>query len=176
MSMHATAIETSPTPSAEGRPRRVCGFLVSGVCFAVDAAEVAEVLRAGRLAAVPLAAPAVAGLLHLRGRIVPVVDTRRALGFPDPPPAVVRTHLVLRLQDDWYSLIVDEMLDVFEIPPGGVEHPTKPAAPRESVTGTYAGDERLVHLLDVQRIVSGLARQRVGGRAGACPDPMRELL
>lgn len=167
MSMHASTIDNRPTPSTEGTTLRACGFEVAGVCFAVDAAAVAEVLRAGRLTAVPLAAPAVAGLLHLRGRIVPVIDMRRGLGFPDADPPISRTHLVLRLQDDWYSLLVDEMLDVIEIPSGGVEHPTKPAAPREAVVGTYAADGRLVHLLDPQRIVHGLVRHRVGGRSGA---------
>jgi GGDEF domain-containing protein len=40
-----------------------------------------------------------------------VVDMRRRLGFPAETVAG-RTHLVLRVQDDWYSLLVDEMLDV----------------------------------------------------------------
>ena len=160
-------LNASPPPSADSTPQQVCGFLVDDVCFAVDVAGLAEVLRGGRLTVVPLAPPAVVGLLHLRGRIVPVIDTRLCLGFPAAGLAAKpRTHLVLRLQEDWYSLLVDEILDVFEIPAGRIEHPTKPAAVLEAVSGVYAGKDRLVHLLDPQRIVQGLGRHRVRSRSG----------
>lgn len=159
-------VTANPSTAADTIPLRVCGFLVADVCFAVDAAVLAEVLRAGRLTAVPLAGPAIAGLLHLRGRIVPAIDMRRCLGFPDADPAAARTHLVLRVQEDWYSLLVDDMLDVVEIPAGRVEQPTKPVAGAEAVTGVYAGHDRLMHLLDPLRVVQGLARPRVRGRVG----------
>jgi purine-binding chemotaxis protein CheW len=140
---------------------RHCCFLVGGECFAVEAAGVAEVLRDGRVTRVPHAPEAVLGLLHLRGRIVPVIDLRRRLGFPEAP-AAGRTHLVLRVGDDWYSLLVDEMVDVLEIDPDRIEHPSRPAAdgPRDAVTGVLADSGRLVHFLDPARIVHSLARHR----------------
>jgi purine-binding chemotaxis protein CheW len=124
--------------------------------------SVAEVLHDSRITRVPQAPPAVLGLLHLRGRIVPVIDMRRRLGFPEAAGAVARTHLVLRLNDDWYSLLVDEMLDVVEVPEDRIERPSLMAAdrPTDAVVGVYADAGRLVHFLDPQRIVNALARQR----------------
>jgi len=141
---------------------RYCCFLVGDDCFAVVADSVAEVLHDSRITRVPQAPPAVLGLLHLRGRIVPVIDMRRRLGFPEAAGAVARTHLVLRLNDDWYSLLVDEMLDVVEVPEDRIERPSLTAAdkPTDAVVGVYADAERLVHFLDPQRIVNTLARQR----------------
>ena len=139
-----------------------CCFLVGGDCFAVPSADVAEVLRDNRITRVPHAPEAVLGLLHLRGRIVPVIDMRRRLGFQPAAPSAARPHVVVRLQDDWYSLLVDEMLDVIEVPEDQIEHPSRPMAdtPHDAVSGVFAGQGRLVHFLDPQRIVQLPLRQR----------------
>jgi len=139
---------------------RSCCFLVGGERFAVSAADVAEVLRDGRITRVPHAPPAVLGLVHLRGRIVPVIDMRRQLGLPDGVAG--GTHLVLRVADEWYSLLVDEMLDVLEVPADRIEPPARTASepPFDAVTGVFAAAESLVHFLDPQRIMQSLARPR----------------
>ena len=141
---------------------RHCCFLVGSDCFAVASAAVAEVLRDGKIACVPHAPEAVIGLIHLRGRIVPVIDMRRRLGLTAAAPSAHRTHLVIRLHDDWYSLLVDEMLDVIEVPEDRIEHPSRPVAdtPHDAVIGAFAGQGRLVHVLDPQRIVQLTVRQR----------------
>ena len=141
---------------------RYCCFVVGSDCFAVASIGVAEVLRDGKITCVPHAPEAVIGLIHLRGRIVPVIDMRRRLGLPAAPPSVGGTHLVLSLLDDWYSLLVDEMLEVIEVADHDIEQPSRaaPESAHDAVTGVYADAGRLVHFLDPQRIVQSLARQR----------------
>jgi len=148
---------TNPPPDT-----RHCCFLVGSECFAVASTGVAEVLRDGKIARVPHAPEAVIGLIHLRGRIVPVIDMRRRLGLTATETPASRTHLVIHLHDDWYSLLVDEMLDVIEVAEHEIEHPSKPATDtaHDAVEGVYAGAGRLVHFLDPQRIVHSLTRQR----------------
>ena len=150
---------------------RWCTFLVGDACFAVDSAAVIEVLRDRGLTRVPLAASGVLGLAHLRGRIVPVVDPAARLGV-NRGGGKARTHLVVALGDDWYGLLVDEMLDVIEIPPARIERPTAPGGAGDAVTGTFAAEQRLVHLLDPERMIHSLVRQaahqvgRPGGTHG----------
>jgi purine-binding chemotaxis protein CheW len=141
--------------------QRCCTFRVGPACFAVPADGVVEVLRGGRLARVPLAPHGVLGLMHLRGRIVPVVDPAALLGISRGTPERA-THLVIALQDDWYGLVIDEMLDVVEIPADRIEHVATPAieAGGEALTGVFAAPERLVHLLDPQRMIHSLTRLR----------------
>ena len=153
--MNVAALPTSP------HDLEVCEFLVGGHCFAVPSSLIAEVLHAGGLTPVPLTADAIAGLIHLRGQIVPVIDMQRRLGLGDGI-AAGGVLLVVRLGDDHYALRVDEVLDVDSLPAGRIEPPSgsliDPAAdPR---TGVFAGDARLVHLLDPQRIVHSLMRPR----------------
>ncbi len=142
-----------------------CTFRIGDACFAVPADGVVEVLRGGRPTRVPLAPDGILGLLHLRGRIVPVIDPATHLGvsrkIPERP-----THLVIALQDDWYGLVIDEMLDVVEIPQDRIEQPTTSAAegsgggPGEALAGVFAAPDRLVHLLDIQRMIQSFVRQR----------------
>jgi purine-binding chemotaxis protein CheW len=60
----------------------VVRFWVGGAEFALDVAAIQEVLRVGPIASVPRAAPRARGLTRVRGRLVPIVDTAVALGFP----------------------------------------------------------------------------------------------
>lgn len=146
---------------------RWCTFRVGDACFAVDSAVVIEVLRDRGLTQVPLAARGVLGLAHLRGRIVPVVDPVEILGVARRP-AGPRTHLVMSLGDDWYGLLVDEMLDVIEIPLERIEQPTPAGSRGDVVAGIFAAENRLVHLLDPERMIQVLVRQAThhAGRPG----------
>lgn len=157
---------TFATPAKAPADLEVCEFLVDGHCFAVSSSLVAEVLHAGSITPVPLATEAVAGLIHLRGQIVPVIDMQRRLSLGDGI-ATGGGLLVVRLGGDHYALRVDDVLDVEQIPADRIEPPSgslvDPATDPRS--GVFAGDERLVHLLDPQRIVHSLLRPRVSPAA-----------
>lgn len=160
--MPATALSSQPA-------RSCCTFRIGDACFAVDAARVVEVLRGGALARVPLAAAEVLGLVHLRGRIVPVIDPAGRLGVAADAGPERGPHLVVALGDDWYGLRVDEMLEVIEIPSAAVERPTAADVGGEALAGVHAAPTRLVHLLDLERMIHLLTRQSAHppGRHGA---------
>lgn len=139
-------------------PIRCCTFQIGPACFALPTASVVEVLRGGRLARVPQAPDSVLGLMHLRGRIVPVVDPAARLGIDRPAPAAA-THLVIAVQDDWYGLAIDDMLDMVEIPAAAIE-PAGGETTADAVAGVFAAPERLVHLLDPGRMIHSLVRPR----------------
>ena len=145
--------------------RQYCTFLVNDCHFAIEAADVAEVLRAGTLTRVPLASHSILGLLNLRGRIVPVIDLRRRFQFPEADPNRSRTNVVLSMQGEWCSLLVDELLDVVDIDDDRIEHPTaeSPEPHLDAVVGIYADESKLVHMLEPQRILQSLVIHRPRG-------------
>ena len=57
---------------------------IGGQLFGLPISRVQDVFVPDRLTRVPLAAPEIAGLLNLRGRIVTAIDMRRRLGLPVP--------------------------------------------------------------------------------------------
>jgi purine-binding chemotaxis protein CheW len=156
------------TVDTPGYTRRYCSFRVGEDCFAIESASVSEVLRSGKIARVPLAQKEIVGLVHLRGRIVPIIDLAGHLGLTSAARQAA-THLVIRIQGDCYGLLVDEMLDVIDIPDTAIEHPTAAEAAGDALIGVFAAEQRLVHLLDPGRMIHSLVRQRTQslGRHGA---------
>lgn len=141
---------------------QACAFRAGGHCFAVESDCVAEVLRTATLTRVPLAPEAIVGLLHLRGRIVPVIDVSRRLGLPAAAADAPRTNLVIQVADDCYSLLVDEVLDVQAIDRDRIERPTAQVvtSATDAVTGVFAAENRLIHILSPERLVQPLQKQR----------------
>ena len=156
------ASETTAAPNS-----RWCSFVVADRCFAVDAAMVAEVLRATQINRVPLAAAAIAGLLNLRGRIVPVIDMRMRLGFEPASDEQPRINLIIDIRNEWYSLLVDDLLDVVNFDTDLIEQPSgsrsDPAL--DAVVGLLSEPGRLVHFLDPARLLHSLLIARVHGRS-----------
>ncbi|MEO8695785.1 MAG: chemotaxis protein CheW, partial [Acidimicrobiales bacterium] len=60
--------------------RRFCTFYADGLLLGIAIERVEEVLRDQTITPVPLADPAIAGLINLRGQIVTAIDARRRLG------------------------------------------------------------------------------------------------
>jgi purine-binding chemotaxis protein CheW len=92
-----------------------CTFLVADMYFGIDVLHVQEVLRTQEVTHVPLAPPVIAGLMNLRGQIVPAVDMRQRLSLPIRPRDTQPMNLVLRTEEGAASLLVDEIGDVVDI-------------------------------------------------------------
>jgi purine-binding chemotaxis protein CheW len=133
--------------------RQYATFVVAGFYFGIEVLEVQEVLREQRVTHVPFAPYAVAGLINLRGQIVPVVDMRALLHLAPREDSTVPPSVVLRTVHGAVSLLVDEIQDVLELdsvgyepPPLNMEHDLLPL-----VQGIHKLDDRLLMVLDAQR-------------------------
>ncbi len=99
---------------AENNVLYVC-FRVGASTYLLDVHEVLEIVPAPSPLPVPLAPPAVAGLINLRGRILPALDLRSLLGEPPgPPPAL---GVVAIAGEDVFTILVDEVDDVVALSP-----------------------------------------------------------
>lgn len=63
--------------------RQYVTFMAGDEAFAVEMAPVQEIIRVPDVVHVPLAPPTLEGLANLRGKVLPIVSLRRALGFAD---------------------------------------------------------------------------------------------
>lgn len=90
-------------------------FFLAGEMFAVNAADVQEVMLHQELTPVPGSPAHIVGLLNLRGHIMPAVDLRRRLHFAERPQGDDPSILVLKTQDGLLSVVVDSIGDVLEL-------------------------------------------------------------
>ncbi|GIG35517.1 chemotaxis protein CheW [Cellulomonas pakistanensis] len=128
-------------------------FSLGGSLYGVDVTRVQEALRSHVRTRVPLAPPAVAGLVNLRGQVVLTVDLRPRLGLEPLGEDAEPMMVVVQVAGEPVSLLVDEIGDVMEVGPETFEAPpeTLDAALRPLILGAHKLDGRLLLVLDVDQ-------------------------
>jgi purine-binding chemotaxis protein CheW len=128
---------------------------VGGQLFGLPIGRVQDVFVLDRLTRVPLAAPEIAGVLNLRGRIVTAIDMRRRLGLA--PAGEVRRRMAIGIEykGESYGLLIDAIGEVLNLPTAGREgNPVnlEPGLARVSA-GVHRLADRLLVVLDVDRVL-----------------------
>ena len=129
---------------------------VSGQLFGASVMVVQDVLRAQRIAPIPLSPKEVAGSLNLRGRIVTVLDMRARLGLPAIENPSAAMHVVVEYNEELFSLMVDSVGDVLSLPLAQIEKAPANLDPlwKEIAGGVSRLDSELLVLLDIQSILT----------------------
>ena len=145
-----------------------CTFTVAGGLYGLDVTRVQEVLRQVPITRLPLAPPAVRGLINLRGRIVPAIDLRHVLGLAPSATGAAGGHLIVFDGASPVSLVVDSIGDVRHAAGAGlvpVPHTlTGPA--RDLVAGAVPLPDELLFVLDLDRTLD-----RAFADPNALPQP-----
>lgn len=130
-------------------------FHIGDELFALNVADVQEVVMQQPLTPVPLAPEHIVGLLNLRGQVMPAVDLRRCLALPPTPAPPSAKLLVLKTTDGPTSVLVDEIGDVLTLPAAGWRPApdTIAVSHRRAVTGIYASEGRIVVGLNVEALL-----------------------
>jgi len=145
----AAAARTMPATS------QLATFWLDGDLFGVEVEHVQEVLRSQSITRVPLAPPAVAGLINLRGQVVTAIELRERLGRKPRPEGQEAVVIVVRLHGEAVSLLVDSIADVVDVDVRDFEAPpdTLDGAGRDLIRGAYKLAGQLLLALDVNRAV-----------------------
>jgi purine-binding chemotaxis protein CheW len=134
-------------------------FTVAGTYLGVPVLEVQEVLRGQQLTRVPLAPDTVAGLINLRGQIVPALEMRRLLRMAPREEGSEVFSVVMRTGHGAVSLQVDEIADVLDVDAASLKRPPENVSPhlRALLNGVYKLKDKLLLVLDTQRTVESAA-------------------
>jgi purine-binding chemotaxis protein CheW len=95
--------------------REILVFEIAGRRYALPAMEVRELVRAVAIVPLPMAPPAVEGVVNLRGRVVPVIDLRARLGLASRPVAPSDHMIVVGSGERLAALRVDRALDLVRL-------------------------------------------------------------
>lgn len=136
--------------------RRICTFELAGLRVGFDIGRVREVLTAPEVTPVPLAPPAVAGLINLRGRILTVVDARTQLSLAPTGDEPSATHVIVDHAGEAVSIVVDADGEVLDIDQAGIEPvPTTVSdSIRRCASGSYQLPAGLLVVLDVDVLLA----------------------
>jgi purine-binding chemotaxis protein CheW len=133
--------------------QQFCTFLLHDYLFGVPVPQVQEVIRFQPMTPVPLAPPAVKGMINLRGQIVLAIDLRERLELGQRRDNELPVNVVVRTPDGAVSLLVDEIGDVIEVEQSSFEEPpeTLRGTVRSMILGVHKLKDKLLHLLDTEK-------------------------
>ncbi len=155
----ANATKRKQSSGATGPGGRQVGqlstFHVGSYLFGVDVALVQEVVRLQQITPVPLAPDCVRGLINLRGEVLTAIDLRIRLGLPPSQTSKDPVNVVVKVEDEPVSLLVDEIAGVLEV--SQVPFESTPTTVDETVRalleGAYTLPDRLLLELNAARVL-----------------------
>lgn len=132
----------------------VLTFLLAGERCAIAASQTREVVRAVAPTRLPKAPPIVAGVLNLRGELIPLLDVRRRFGLP-PRAVAVDDHIIIATAAGRaVAFAVDHALDLAWIPQEEIRDAADVAIRTEYVSGLARLPDGLLVIHDLQTFLS----------------------
>lgn len=130
-------------------------FRIGDTTFILNIHQVQEVLQAQEMVKVPLSSGLVAGLINLRGDIVPAVNLRPVLGIHDALKETDNMNVVIYSPIGIFSMIVDEVHDILEVSPTMIQAtpPSLPGYLKALTNGICKLSSSLLMVLDVEGVV-----------------------
>jgi len=140
--------------------------------FGIHVNQVVNILEMSRIVDVPKTPEYMKGVINLRGKALPVIDTRLKFAMPEKEHTSNTCIIVLDLDSNGSPLnigaIVDEVTSVIEIEKNQIEPPPNLGNKYQSdfIYGMAKIDERFVMLLDMQRVISPEVLENLSKNAG----------
>ena len=130
-------------------------FRVGTAEYAVPAAQVLHLESFETATHVPGAPSYVAGLVQVRGRVVPVVDLRARFGLPRIDHALAHRVVVVQLGTRVAGLLVDSAREVIQLDDASFQDAPELIKQQANgfVTATVTVRDRLFLIVDVPRVI-----------------------
>jgi len=155
-------------------------FTVKSQEFGIQAVRVQEISRVLPTTDVPNAPPYIEGIMNLRGRLASVLNFRKKLGFEPKEHDEDTRVIVVELGTFPIGIIVDAVEEVIKIPEEKVQklpESTTTSVSRDYMTGVGMLDNRLIILLDVDKVLTSTELIELGEinqmmeKAEKAPEP-----
>lgn len=135
-------------------------FMLGSKVYGVEILNIREIISYGEITELPMMPEFIAGVINLRGSVVPIVDlSQRVLG--KPVTASKRTSIIiLDIKKDGVSIelgiIVDTVQEVLDIETGQIEPPVTLGADIDSafISGVAKVNDNLLILLSIVNLLS----------------------
>lgn len=147
----------------EGRILQLVTFKLENEEFGVDILKVQEINRMLTITKIPNAPSFVEGVINLRGKIIPIVDLRKRLGFNSRAYDKSTRIIVVELDGLVLGFIVDSVSEVLRVSESTVEPPPSIMGGIESdyIEGVGKLDNRLLILLELGKVFATKDRKNM---------------
>ena len=149
----ATRTESNPS----GELIQLVSFKLDNEEYGIEVLKVREIIRMIPITHMPNSSQFVEGIINLRGKIIPVVSMRKKFGLQDLDNSSQTRIVVMDINGELMGFIVDSVSEVIRISGSEIQPPPNVVSggiDQECITGVINQAERLLVLLDLERLFS----------------------
>lgn len=144
-------------PTTGAAPQTLVTFLLGRQVFALPIEPIVQIIPVVTITPLPHTDPRVAGVINVRGALVPIINLHYLLNLPRPTLQLYTPILLVRCQERTIGLIVDNVLEVFNPPAKAFIRP-KEVLPLELVdapilAGMVNHPDGTIFVLDIEHIL-----------------------
>lgn len=123
--------------------------------YGIEITKVQEIILMGEITRVPQTPDYIKGLINLRSTVIPIVDLRLRFGLAQEEASDETRIMVVNVAGKTIGIIVDAVSEVLRISHEQIAPPPPTVAGlgREYLTGLVKLENRLLILLDIDRIL-----------------------
>ncbi len=135
---------------------QMVSFVIDREEYGVDIMVIREIIRPTTISRVPNSPDYVEGVINLRGKIIPVVDLRKRLGFPPVEADKYNRIIIMKVNERTVGFVVDRVKEVLRVDEALIEPAPELTLNVDSryITGVAKLPDRLLILLDLERVLS----------------------
>ena len=137
-----------------GREVQLVTFKLDDQEYALDIANVVQVVRMVATTPMPEAPKIVRGVINVRGKVTPVIDVRKRFNLPSKTYDLNTQLLIVQMGGRLMALIVDAVSEVLTMPAGSIEPPSEIAPQMERLSAVGKLGDRLLLMPDLNRILT----------------------
>ncbi|MBI0584374.1 MAG: purine-binding chemotaxis protein CheW [Methanomassiliicoccus sp.] len=153
-----------------GDVEQIVSFRLGRETFAIVVSQVREIRKVEDITRVPKMPQYIEGVMNLRGQITTVVDLKKRLNIAsDGASRTAQSRIIVaEIGENQLGIIVDAVEDVMRVPKASISPPPKTLAGTDSsaLTGISKMPDKLIMMLDLEKVVGGVEMARLGGDPG----------
>ena len=165
---HETLVQETHRHEGIGTMQLV-SFRLAQEEYGVEITKVQEIILMGEITRVPQTPEYIKGLINLRSTVIPIVDLRLRFGLDRQEPTDETRIMVVNVGGKTIGIIVDAVSEVLRISKDQIAPPPPTVAGlgREYLTGLVKLENRLLILLDIDKILGEQETTAVESLLGA---------
>ncbi|WP_273457323.1 chemotaxis protein CheW [Nevskia ramosa] len=140
-----------------GQPNEFLTFTLGDEEYGVDILKVQEIRGYDTVTRIPDAPDFIKGVINLRGTIVPVIDMRIKFRLGKVEYNSFTVMIILNVARRVVGMVVDGVSDVMQLTPEQIRPAPEfgSAVNARFITGLGAFDQRMLILIDIEKLLSG---------------------
>lgn len=164
-------IEENDTGANNDEMIQVVTFHVGSEEFSLPILEVHEIIRLSEITKMPNAPHFVEGVINLRSKVIPVINSRKRFSLPEGERTNDSRIIVIDSDGKRVGIIVDSVSEVLLLPSSSVEPPPDIIGGVDSdfIDGVGKLGDRLLILLNLGKVLTVKEKEQLAGVADIAP-------